>query len=74
MNNVITYRKPSARDRAAMAGGGATKITSHAYKGFEIVKCLAGGYRVEYNGRAIEPVVSLKAGKGRVDKLSKLVH
>ena len=73
MKDVITYRKPSAKARAAHKNGKSRAVTSTAYKGFAIVKCLVGGYRVEYNGKAIQPASTIKQGKVIVDKLSKMV-
>ena len=73
MQNAITYRKPCTKDRAVMAASGKARISSHAYKGFDIVKCLVGGYRIEFHGSTIESVVSLKAGKVKADKLAKLI-
>ena len=73
MKDIITYRKPSAKARAANKSTGAVRITSTAYKGFSITKCLAGGYRVEFNGKVIQPVNTVKAGKVAVDRLARFV-
>ena len=72
MSDIITYRKPSAKERAVNKGTG-SKLTSYNYKGFKVVKCLVGGYRVEFNGVSVQAVATLKAGKVAADKLAYLV-
>jgi hypothetical protein len=67
MTDVIKYKKPSAKARAAGQGSGAT-ITKKEYKGFTISSCLIGGWHIMLHEAVIEHVRTIAEGKTFIDK------
>ena len=47
-------------------------LTTHSYKGFTIMRCLAGGWHINFNGVRVDHGTTVAGAKRTIDKLPRV--